>query len=611
MLKYWKSSIIIQNLTLMLALITASIGAVSGISYLHASRSVVEQSVTDAKNAARTFAVLYNAVDPGLSATVKDGALTGLAADAIKVDGEHALVDRVAATIGGVATVFEKQGNDYVRVSTNVKKENGERAIGTKLVPEHPAQAFLARGEAYFGPAVLFGRNFVTGYVPAKNAAGQNVGVLFIGIPTEVYEAETASVKLTMLATCLISLVLFGTIGYFLMRGGLRRLNRLTVSVTEISAGRLDADVPFLERLDEYGKIARALGVFRDNAAAKRDFEADSERRRAEVEAERRKREEDEARTDRDIEFAVSGLGKGLERLAEGDLSQMIETPFAGRLERLRQNFNASIERLQETLGAISSNAAQIQQNSSRLLRSADALSKRTEAQAASLEETAAAVEQITSTVKSSAARAQETNRTVSETKKSADGSGAVVSRAVAAMGRIEEASSEIEQIIEVIDEIAFQTNLLALNAGIEAARAGDAGKGFAVVAQEVRELAQRSAEAARQIKALINKSSTEVTAGSRLVQETGEVLASISQQVVSISQHVEMIATASTDQSSALHDVNGSVNQMDQMTQQNAAMVEETSAASRQLAGGADALLALVHQFRLSAARDQRDRAA
>lgn len=274
--------------------------------------------------------------------------------------------------------------------------------------------------------------------------------------------------------------------------------------------------------------------------------------------------------------------------------------PFKGRLEQLRLDFNGSLVRLQDTLAQIRANAQSIQKSGASMHRSADALSKRTEAQAASLEETAAAVDQITVTVRSSAERAHEANQAVIETKRSADSSATVVTNAVAAMGRIEDASRQIEQIIEVIDDIAFQTNLLALNAGIEAARAGEAGKGFAVVAQEVRELAQRSAGAAREIKGLIEKSTKEVSSGSRLVNETGAVLASISAEIVTVSRHVEMIATASRDQAIALNEVNGSVNQMDQMTQQNASMVEEATATSLALANQADSLMTLVEQFRL-----------
>jgi methyl-accepting chemotaxis protein len=256
--------------------------------------------------------------------------------------------------------------------------------------------------------------------------------------------------------------------------------------------------------------------------------------------------------------------------------------------------------RLQATMSQIRDNVEMIQGNGNQMAHSAEDLSKRTEQQAASLEETAAAVEQITVTVRSSAERAKDADQIVRQAKRSADDSGTVVKNAIDAMGRIEDASRKIEQIIGVIDEIAFQTNLLALNAGIEAARAGDAGKGFAVVAMEVRELAQRSAAAAQEIKGLINKSTTEVSSGSQFVQETGTVLAKISAQIVTISQHVEMIARASQDQSGALQEVNATVNQMDQMTQQNAAMVEETTAASRELANEADALLTLIRQFKI-----------
>jgi methyl-accepting chemotaxis protein len=380
-------------------------------------------------------------------------------------------------------------------------------------------------------------------------------------------------------------------------------IGQITTAMRKLADGLLDTRISGEGRGDEIGDMARALGVFKENALSKIRIEAESEEQRAAAETERARNDAEKLALDRQIDFAVNALAAGLGRLAQGDLSRQIDTPFTGRLEQLRQDFNVSLVRLQDTLGQIRNNAMSIQRSGSQMLTSADALSKRTEAQAASLEETAAAVEQITSTVRSSAERAHEANLVVGQTKSSADNSASVVSNAIAAMGRIEGASRQIEQIIEVIDDIAFQTNLLALNAGIEAARAGEAGKGFAVVAQEVRELAQRSASAAKEIKGLIDKSSHEVGTGSHLVQETGAVLASISQQIVTVSQHVEMMATASRDQAAALQEVNGSVNQMDQMTQQNASMVDLTTAASRQLASEADTLMMLVEQFRLDAA--------
>lgn len=412
---------------------------------------------------------------------------------------------------------------------------------------------------------------------------------------TERVQANSISVLATAIG---IVLSIIGGIALVLTLQ--RPIGQITGAMRRIADGLLETSISGEQRHDEIGDIARALGVFKENALAKIRIEEQSEEERTAADHERQRNDAEKRELDRQIDFAVNQLAEGLERLAQGDISVTIETPFTGRLERLRQDFNSSMSRLQATMRQIRGNVEMIQGNGNQMAQSAEDLSRRTEQQAASLEETAAAVDQITVTVRSSAERAKDADVIVREAKRSADDSSSVVSNAVDAMGRIEEASRQIEQIIGVIDEIAFQTNLLALNAGIEAARAGEAGKGFAVVAMEVRELAQRSAAAAQEIKGLINKSSREVTSGSQFVQEAGTVLAHISQQIVTISQHVEMISRASQDQSSALQEVNASVNQMDQMTQKNAAMVEETTAASRELAGEADALLALIQQFRI-----------
>jgi methyl-accepting chemotaxis protein len=607
MLRFFKSSVVSQLVAITLGLIFLSTATIAGVMHYNLRSYVMGDATMDARDASRAMAVLYGMKVPDAAIEVKDGTLASVTGDKMAALPDHDLVDRTAQTIGGVATIFEKQGSDYVRLSTNVKKENGDRAVGTKLSVDHPAQAFLAKGEAYYGPAVLFGRDYITGYFPVKNAAGANVGMLFIGIPTEVYFSKINYLQYLILAIGAGVMIVVGMLAYAAIRASIRPLGILTGSVETISSGNLDVSVPYLDRKNEFGGIARALAVFRENALSKLQMEIESENRRLETDEERSRRDLEKREMDREIDFAVNAIAAGLGRLSQGDLTQQIETPFTGRLEQLRTDFNGSVTRLQETLCHIRDNAQAIQRNGGRMLSSADALSKRTEAQAASLEETAAAVEEITVTVKSSSGRAQETNRAVAETKKSADSSASVVANAIAAMGRIEDASHQIEQIIEVIDDIAFQTNLLALNAGIEAARAGDAGKGFAVVAQEVRELAQRSANAAKEIKTLIDKSTREVSTGSALVQETGAVLASISKQIVAISQHVEMIATASRDQSSALQEVNGSVNQMDQMTQQNASMVADTTNASRELADEADMLMTLVKQFSLERANAQR----
>ncbi|KAF5881428.1 PAS domain-containing methyl-accepting chemotaxis protein [Rhizobium sp. PEPV16] len=296
----------------------------------------------------------------------------------------------------------------------------------------------------------------------------------------------------------------------------------------------------------------------------------------------------------------VDQLAASLTSLSAGDLTQEVATPFIPTLEKLRIDFNAAVSKLRTAMQVVAQNATGIAAGAQQVRSASDDLSKRTEQQAASVEETAAALEQITTTVSDSSNRAQEAGQLVRSTRENAERSGAVVRNAVDAMGKIETSSAEIGNIIGVIDEIAFQTNLLALNAGVEAARAGDAGKGFAVVAQEVRELAQRSAKAAKEIKELISASNEHVKSGVTLVGETGKALEEIVAQVQQVNGNVLAIVESSKEQATGLKEINTAVNTMDQGTQQNAAMVEESTAAAHGLAKEADALFQLLGQFNI-----------
>ena len=294
----------------------------------------------------------------------------------------------------------------------------------------------------------------------------------------------------------------------------------------------------------------------------------------------------------------VERLAEGLTRFADGDLSQQIAKPFIPSLERLRTDFNAASQKLKQAMVMVAENAKAISAGSNEVRTSADDLAKRTEQQAASVEQTAAALEEITTTVKDSSRRAEEAGQLVARTKEHANHSGDVVREAIGAMDQIEASSKAISNIIGVIDEIAFQTNLLALNAGVEAARAGEAGKGFAVVAQEVRELAQRSATAAKEIKTLITASSTHVGNGVSLVTKAGAALREIATHVEGINGDITAIVETSREQSTALTEINRAINTVDQGTQQNAAMVEQQTAASHEMAREAAALFQLLEQF-------------
>ena len=395
---------------------------------------------------------------------------------------------------------------------------------------------------------------------------------------------------------------------WFVVRSVTRPIRQVKGVLTAIAAGETGMAVPCTAYPNEVGEMARAVEVLRNSveeSAALRAREADQQRAMA---TERFESERSSGAAAERQARAIGELGWALEALAAGNLSVSLGD-IGADYAKMRRDFNAAVEALHNAIAAISETGHVVRDSASDISGATGNLAKRTEQQAAALEETAAALDEITATVGTAAERAREARVMVAETKASAGRSGEIVRSAVDAMGRIEASSSRISQIIGVIDEIAFQTNLLALNAGVEAARAGEAGRGFAVVAQEVRELAQRSANAAKEIKTLISTSVHEVETGVALVRSTGDALVEIAVLVEKVNAHVETIATTAHEQSGGLREINASVNHMDQMTQQNAAMVEETTAASQTLAEQSHHLQHLLSTFRLNgeAVRDTR----
>jgi len=411
-----------------------------------------------------------------------------------------------------------------------------------------------------------------------------------------------ASAKLALGVGGLASVLLAVLLGWVITRAIAHPVSAMTAVMGRLAQGELDLPVPHTGRQDEVGRMADAVQTFKDAALAKQRLEAEAVEERRKTEILRQEAETARARTAQEQAEVVAALAGGLEQLSSGNLTFRLRQTFSPAYEKLRADFNQAIAKVQETMQGIAGSASGIRGGASEVSSASGDLARRTERQAANLEEAAAAIEEITTVVRKSAEGAAEARDVASRTHAEAAQSGEVVREAVRAMAGIEASASQITQIIGVIDEIAFQTNLLALNAGVEAARAGDAGRGFAVVASEVRALAQRSADAAKEIKALIMTSTGQVETGVDLVRRTGEALEQIVGQVSRLNGLVSAIAGATQEQALGMQQVNTTVADMDRTTQQNAAMVEEASAASVALAAEAETLARLIGQFRVDA---------
>ena len=407
--------------------------------------------------------------------------------------------------------------------------------------------------------------------------------------------------------TLMISAGLLALAGGFLNAMWIARRNivspilGLATQMKKVANNDLSVNIEGLNRVDEIGDMARALGIFKKNGLAWQENDARTAEERIRLEDERRKVESDAIDSERAI--VSKSIGAALTRLAAKDLGYRMQDDLPDAYRQIQNDFNTALAQLEEAVSNVAGGANTIGSATQEIASAANDLARRTEQQAANLEETVASLAEITRTVTKAAEGARHASAIVASTKSDAEKSGEIVSHAVIAIKRIEKSSQNIGQIISVIDEIAFQTNLLALNAGVEAARAGEAGRGFAVVASEVRGLAQRSADAAKEIKRLIEASNLEVEEGVKLVVKAGGALEQIAASVIAIDQVMADIAAGATEQSSSLEQINIAVSQMDQDTQKNAAMVEETTAATHSLKREADDLSESIGHFALTAA--------
>ncbi|QDX24850.1 HAMP domain-containing protein [Sphingomonas suaedae] len=496
--------------------------------------------------------------------------------DGRPLNGFNAPVDRVKQLVGGTATIFLGD----TRIATNVMKDDGSRAVGTKLAPGPVFDAVLRDGKPYRGQADILGKSYFTAYDPIRDASGKTVGVLYVGIPVEDVAGNASGLLLILEELGLAALLIGCAVQFVISRRLFAPITAMIGTMRRLADGDTNSEIVGSHRADEIGEMARALAVLQEASAARAAAEAEI------------------ARNKDALDKVVRALGDGLKRVAQGKLTHGIDAEFDPQYAALRADFNATVVALQELVGAVIESTVAIKAGTGEISSATDDLARRSESNAASIEETTAAITQINTRLEAMAraardvvARAEEASSVVEDGRNTAE-------HAVATMGRVSDSARGIDGVIEGLDKIAFQTRVLAMNAAVEAGRAGEAGRGFAVVADLVSALAMRAEEEAKRAREQLTLTQDEVAVAVEAVRSVDGALARIVETVGSVNGLVGTMAADNGSQSAAMTEIAAAVGTMDHSTQQNAAMIEETSAAARGLLAQVNALADQASRF-------------
>ncbi len=624
-------------MVLVMLSIIGSIAAVSTAIYLNLhAQSMADSEVQQETNLGVAATILERRISGSVLTWNEEGAIGSFQSWAIPPFYDTEVIDSVTRVTKQDAAIYvtDPATGDMVAKTTSLMADAETRAVGGILAADSDVVTRLNAGEMVLGQITIDGIEYYSALQPIQKTNGEVMGAIFVGTPMANVEAAANAVLGLIGVVGGAAVVAFGAIGFLASRLITRPIPKLAATMDVVAQGNYEVDVPYTDKGNEVGAMARAVEVFRENGLRVSQMtEAEAARIVADEEKRRLMMTELQAAFGEVVDAAVSGdftkrvhaefpdaelnslagsvnnlvetfdrsvaeVGEVLGAMANTDLTRRMTGQYEGAFAKLKSDINAVGEKLTEVVLQLRRTSGSLKSATGEILSGANDLSERTTKQAATIEETSAAMEQLASTVLSNAERAKQASASASQVTRTAEEGGQVMDAANEAMERITASSAKISNIIGMIDDIAFQTNLLALNASVEAARAGDAGKGFAVVAVEVRRLAQSAASASSDVKALIEQSSGEVTTGSKLVGEAAGKLASMLEAIRENTQSLEAIARDSAEQATSIEEVTAAVRTMDEMTQHNAALVEETNAAIEQTEAQATELDRIVEIF-------------